>query len=65
MKVPEPALMELDAAIGRAEPDEEIRDLLKASVGITLLRQIDWLSQATKREVTADEAGDERALGLS
>ncbi len=33
LKVPEPALMELDAAIGRAEPDEEIRDLLKASVG--------------------------------
>ncbi len=33
LKVPELALMELDSAIGRAEPDEEIRDLLKASVG--------------------------------
>lgn len=33
LNVPEVALMELDAAIGRAEPDEEIRDLLKASVG--------------------------------
>lgn len=33
LQVPELALMELDAAIGRAEPDEEIRDLLKASVG--------------------------------
>jgi hypothetical protein len=33
LKVPVLALLELDAAIGRAEPDGEIRDLLKASVG--------------------------------
>jgi hypothetical protein len=32
-KVPELALLELDPAIGRAEPDPEIRDLLNASVG--------------------------------
>jgi hypothetical protein len=34
--VPELALVELDAAIGRAEPDHEIRDLLAASAGLNL-----------------------------
>ncbi len=37
----------------------------RAGECITLLRQIAWLPQPTKREVAADEAGDERALGLS
>ncbi len=36
LEVPELALMELDAAIGRAEADGEIRDLLKASVGLNV-----------------------------
>ena len=33
LKVPEIVLMEVDGALGRNEPDEEIRDLLRASVG--------------------------------
>jgi hypothetical protein len=36
LRVPELVRLELDAALGRNEPDEEIRDLLKASVGTNL-----------------------------
>jgi hypothetical protein len=35
-RVPELALLELDAAFGRNEPDPEIRDLLRASTGVNL-----------------------------
>lgn len=36
LKVPEIVLADLDSAFGRTEPDEEIQDLLKASVGLNL-----------------------------
>lgn len=36
LKVPEIVFASLDAAFGRTEPDEEIQDLLKASVGMNL-----------------------------
>ncbi len=36
LQVPEVVLVEMDAALGRNEPDPEIRDLLKASVGLNL-----------------------------
>jgi hypothetical protein len=36
LKVPEIVFAELDTAFGRSEPDEEIQDLLKASVGLNL-----------------------------
>ncbi len=36
LKLPEIVFAELDAAFGRTEPDEEIQDLLKASVGLNL-----------------------------
>ena len=36
LKVPEIVFAELDPAFGRTEPDEEIQDLLKASVGLNL-----------------------------
>src|SRR3954463_15710960 len=36
LKVPELVFAELDEAFGRTEPDEEIQDLLKASVGLNL-----------------------------
>ncbi|MGY0037094.1 HipA family kinase [Pedobacter sp. NJ-S-72] len=35
-KIPEIVLANLDEAFGRTEPDEEIQDLLKASVGLNL-----------------------------
>ena len=34
--VPELVLIEVDAALGRNEPDDEIRDLLRASVGLNV-----------------------------
>ena len=36
LRVPEIVFANLDAAFGRTEPDEEIQDLLKASVGLNL-----------------------------
>jgi hypothetical protein len=36
LKIPELVFAVLDAAFGRTEPDEEIQDLLKASVGLNL-----------------------------
>src|SRR6185437_15512324 len=36
LKVPELVFANLDTAFGRTEPDEEIQDLLKASVGLNL-----------------------------
>lgn len=36
LRVPEIVHVEVDAALGRNEPDEEIRDLLKGSVGLNL-----------------------------
>lgn len=36
LKVPEIVFARLDTAFGRSEPDEEIQDLLKASVGLNL-----------------------------
>ncbi len=36
LKVPERVLMQVDLALGRAEPDPEIRELLKRSAGLNL-----------------------------
>ncbi len=36
LKVPELVFVEVDAALGRTEPDEEVRNLLRASVGLNL-----------------------------
>ncbi len=36
LRMPEQVFAELDVAFGRSEPDEEIQDLLKASVGLNL-----------------------------
>jgi hypothetical protein len=36
LKVPELVFAELDEAFGRTEPDEEIQDLIKASIGLNL-----------------------------
>lgn len=36
LRVPEIVLMELDPALGRSEPDQEIQDLLRASSGLNL-----------------------------
>lgn len=55
LKVPDLVLMEVDTALGRNEPDPEIRDLLKASVGLNL--GVDYLPGS----VTFDPAAGDTA----
>src|SRR5918993_561552 len=54
--VPELALVELDPALGRAEPDAEIQDLLAASAGINL--GVDFLPGALPFGPAAGPAPD-------
>jgi HipA-like protein len=60
LNVPELVLMQLDAAIGRNEPDPEIRDLLQASVGLNLA--LDFLPGAVMFDPAA---GDVAGLDLA
>lgn len=55
LQVPELVRVEVDAALGRNEPDSEIRELLKASVGVNL--GLDYLPGS----VTFDPAARESA----
>ncbi len=55
LKVPDLVLLEVDAALGRNEPDAEIRQLLRASVGINL--GVDYLPGSVTFDPAAD-AGD-------
>jgi len=53
LRVPELVLMEVDAALGRNEPDEEVRDLLRASVGLNLA--LDFLPGSVMFDPAADD----------
>jgi hypothetical protein len=53
LKVPELVFMEVDAALGRNEPDPEIRDLLKASVGLNLA--LDYLPGSVMFDAAAEQ----------
>ena len=56
LNVPEIVFVDVDAALGRNEPDEEIRDLLRASVGLNL--GLDYLPGSTMFDPAAgDSAG--------
>ena len=60
LKVPEVVLIEVDAALGRNEPDEEIRDLLQASIGLNV--GLDYLPGSAMFDLAAgDTAGPELA----
>ena len=60
LNVPELVLVELDAALGRNEPDAEIRELLRASVGVNL--SMDFLPGSVMFDPAAgDAAGPELA----
>jgi hypothetical protein len=60
LKVPDIVLVDVDAALGRNEPDEEIRDLLRASVGLNLA--LDYLPGSAMFDPAAgDTAGAELA----
>jgi hypothetical protein len=54
LKVPDLVLMEVDTALGRNEPDPEIRELLRASVGINL--GVDYLPGSVTFDTAADRA---------
>ncbi len=54
LKVPELVFVEVDAALGRNEPDPEIRDLLKSSVGLNL--GLDYLPGSATFDAAADRA---------
>jgi hypothetical protein len=56
LKVPELVLVEVDEALGRNEPDEEIRDLLRASVGLNLA--LDYLPGSMMFDPAARDVAD-------
>jgi len=59
LKVPEMVFANLDTAFGRTEPDEEIQDLLKASVGLNLA--VHYLSRAISYDPAVTTIGPEPA----
>jgi hypothetical protein len=56
LNVPELVLIEVDAALGRTEPDEEVRDLLRASVGLNLA--LDYLPGSVMFDPAAGDWAD-------
>jgi hypothetical protein len=56
LQVPELVVIEVDAALGRNEPDEEIRDLLRASVGLNLA--MDYLPGSIMFDPAAGDKAD-------
>ena len=56
LKVPEIVFVQLDSALGRNEPDEEIRDLLRVSVGLNLA--LDYLPGSVMFDPAAHDRAD-------
>jgi hypothetical protein len=52
LRVPDLVLVELDPLLGRAEPDQEVQDLLRASPGLNL--GVDYLPGALGFDLTVD-----------
>jgi hypothetical protein len=63
LRVPELVLVEVDAALGRNEPDEEIRDLLRASVGLNLA--LDYLPGSSMFDPAAGDTADAETASLA
>jgi hypothetical protein len=59
LKVPEIVLAKLDTSFGRTEPDVEIQDLLKASVGLNLA--LHYLSGAITYDPAVNKVDEEQA----
>ncbi|MEO5782407.1 MAG: HipA family kinase [Ginsengibacter sp.] len=59
LKMPEIVFANLDEAFGRTEPDEEIQDLLKASVGLNL--GLHYLSGSTTFDALVTKIDDKQA----
>ena len=58
LQVPELVTIEVEAALGRNEPDEEIRDLLTASTGLNL--GLDYLPGSLMFDPAAGDSADPR-----
>src|SRR4051812_38742955 len=56
LKVPDLVLIDFDAALGRNEPDQEIRDLMQASTGLNL--GIDYLPGSVMFDPAAKDTVD-------
>jgi hypothetical protein len=56
LNVPELVFAEVEAALGRTEPDEEVRDLLRASVGLNLA--LDYLPGSVMFDPAAGDRAD-------
>ena len=57
LQVPELVLLEVDSELGRNEPDQEIRELLKKSVGLNLA--LDFLPGSTMFDPAAGDLAEE------
>jgi hypothetical protein len=64
LRVPEIVFVQLDAALGRNEPDAEIRELLKASVGLNIA--LDYLPGSVMFDPAASDPvpSDEASLAV-
>jgi len=63
LNIPELVFTHVDAALGRNEPDQEIRDLLRASVGLNLA--LDYLPGSTMFDPAAGDKADPRTASLA
>jgi hypothetical protein len=63
LKVPELVFVEVDALLGRNEPDPELRDLLRASVGLNLA--LDYLPGSTMFDPAAGDIADAEIASLA
>jgi hypothetical protein len=63
LNVPELVFVEVDEALGRNEPDEEIRDLLRASVGLNLA--LDYLPGSSMFDPAARNVADPKVASMA
>jgi hypothetical protein len=63
LNVPELVFVEVEGALGRNEPDQEIRDLLKASVGLNLA--LDYLPGSTMFDPAAGDKADDATASMA
>ena len=62
LRVPELVIVELDPLLGRAEPDQEVQELLLASPGLNL--GVDYLPRSLGFDPTADSVAPELAASV-
>ncbi len=63
LRVPELVFVEVDSALGRNEPDQEIRDLLQRSVGLNLA--LDFLPGSTMFDPAAGDTANPATASLA